>query len=106
MTSKRTAQEKRAGLPRSSDKTRRFANDWERLSHSGRYDMRHLKEVLLRLVANDAPLPAEYKDHALTGAWDGFRECHIGGDFLLIYELRQDGFVVFTRTGTHADLFE
>jgi len=106
MTSKKPAQQKRANLPRSSDKTRRFVKDWERLSHSGRYDMRHLKEVLLRLIANDSPLPPEYLDHELTGEWADFRECHIGGDFLLIYELRQDGSVIFTRAGTHADLFE
>jgi len=106
MTSKKPAQQKRANSPRSSDKTRRFVKDWERLSHSGRYDMRHLKEVMLLLIADDSPLPPEYLDHELTGEWAGFRECHIGGDFLLIYELRQDASVIFTRAGTHADLFE
>jgi mRNA interferase YafQ len=106
MTSKKPAQQKRANLPRSSDKTRHFVKDWERLSHSGRYNMRHLKEVMLLLIGNDSPLPPEYLDHELVGEWIGFRECHIGGDFLLIYELRQDGSVIFTRAGTHADLFE
>jgi mRNA interferase YafQ len=106
MTLKRPVAQKRANPPRSTDKTRQFGKDWERLSHSGRYDMRHLKEVMLRLIANDEFLPAEYLDHELSGRWRGFRECHIGGDFLLIYELRQDGSVVFTRAGTHADLFK
>lgn len=77
-----------------------------RLSHSGRFDMTRLKEAMLLLIANDAPLPPEYQDHALTGDWNGFRECHIGGDFLLIYELETDEEVIFTRAGTHADLFE
>jgi mRNA interferase YafQ len=46
-------------------------------------------------------------DHELlTGNWKGFRECHIGGDFLPIYHLREDGAIIFTRSGTHADLFE
>jgi mRNA interferase YafQ len=35
--------------------------------------------------------------------------CHIGGDFLLIYDLDdaigKSGTIVFVRTGTHADLF-
>jgi mRNA interferase YafQ len=106
MTSKKTARQKRANLPRSSDRTKQFAKDWERLSHSGRYDMRRLKEAMLMLIANDGPLPPEYSDHALAGEWKGFRECHIGGDFLLIYELRDDGAIVFTRAGSHADLFE
>jgi mRNA interferase YafQ len=106
MTSKKPAQQKRANLPRRSDRTGRFVKDWERLSHSGRYDMRHLKEIMLLLIANDAPLPPEYRDHELVGEWAGFRECHIGGDFLLIYDLRQGGSVIFARAGTHADLFE
>ena len=106
MTSKKTAQQKRAKLPRNSDKTKLFAKDWERLSHSGRYDMNRLKEAMMLLIENDAPLSPEYLDHALSGEWSGFRECHIGGDFLLIYELKFDGEIIFTRAGTHADLFE
>ena len=106
MTSKKPAQQKRANLPRSSDRTKQFVKDWERLSHSGRYDMRRLKEAMLLIIANDAPLPPEYLDHELTAESKGFRECHIGGDFLLIYDLLEDGAVVFTRAGTHADLFK
>jgi mRNA interferase YafQ len=60
---------------------------------------------MMLLIANDEPLPPEYLDHELSGEGRGFRECHIGGDFLLIYDLRQEGSVVFTRAGTHADLF-
>jgi mRNA interferase YafQ len=106
MTSKKTANQKRAKLLRSSDKTKQFAKDWVRLSHSGRFDMTRLKEAMMLLIANDAPLPPEYLDHPLAGDWDGFRECHIGGDFLLIYELKIDDTVIFTRAGTHAELFE
>ena len=106
MTSKKPAREKRANPPRNVAKARQFAKDWQRLSHSGRYDMRRLKEAMLLLIAAEGPLPPEYLDHELTGEWNGFRECHIGGDFLLIYDLREDGLIVFTRTGSHADLFE
>lgn len=61
------------------------------------------------LVANDEPLGPEWLDHALTGEWSDHRECHIGGDFLLIYRLDRRGSeeqIVFVRAGTHADLFE
>jgi mRNA interferase YafQ len=68
--------------------------------------MRRLKEAMLLLIANDGPLPPEYFDHGLSGGSEGFRECHVGGDFLLIYDLRDDDIVIFVRTGTHADLFE
>ena len=104
MPSKKTAADKRAAFPRASDFTKAFTKDWERLSRSSRYDLRRLKEAMLLLIANDAPLGPEWLDHPLKGNWSDHRECHIGGDFLLIYRLDGDA-IVFVRTGTHADLF-
>ena len=109
MTSKRTAASKRAEPPRVADYAKSFLKDWQRLSRSGRYDLHQLKEAMLLLIANDAPLGPEWLDHALGGEWAGHRECHIGGDFLLAYKLddgHTPGLVVFVRAGTHADLFE
>jgi len=106
-TLKRTAASKRAALPRAAEYVKSFLKDWDRLSRSGRYDMNRLKQAMLLLVANDGPLGPEWLDHALKGAWSGFRECHVGGDFLLIYKLDdgKSGLVIFVRAGTHADLF-
>lgn len=109
MTSKKTSATKRASLPRTSDYTKSFIKDWERLSRSGRYDLNKLKEVMLLLIANDAPLGAEWLDHSLKGDWSGHRKCHVGGDFLLIYKEDNNcnlGLIVFVRTGTHSDLFK
>ncbi|MDD4913334.1 MAG: type II toxin-antitoxin system YafQ family toxin [Sideroxydans sp.] len=106
---KKPASSKRASLPRATDFARSFSRDWERLSRSGRYDMKRLKEVMLLLIANDEPLGAEWQDHALKGGWEGHRECHAGGDFLLIYRLddqKPGGLIVFVRTGTHSELFD
>ena len=47
MTSKKAPSGRRAVPPRPSDRTKAFTKDWTRLSHSGRYDMRRLKEVML-----------------------------------------------------------
>lgn len=108
MTSKKPAASKQARLPRASDYTNVFLKDWQRLSHSGRYDMNRLKEAMMLLIANSAPLPPEWLDHPLTGDWGGHRECHIGGDFLLIYtvdDAGKHGVVVFVRCGTHSELF-
>ncbi len=59
---------------------------------------------MLLLIAADGPLCAKWLDHPLKGDWDDHRECHIGGDFLLIY-LPQDDLITFVRIGTHAELF-
>lgn len=61
------------------------------------------------LIGNEAPLGQEWLDHALTGNWSGYRECHIGGDFLLIYQIEESSkyeMVVFVRAGPHSELFE
>lgn len=95
---------KRATPPRSADYTKAFLKDWQRLSHSGRYDLARLKQAMLLLIAHDAPLGPEWLDHTLKGDWADHRECHIGGDFLLIYQV--DGNAVnFVRAGTHTELF-
>ena len=102
MTSKRPAKTKQASLPRAADFSKGFHKDWERL---GRFDLKRLKEVMLLLIANDAPLGPEWFDHPLKGDWGDHRECHVGGDFLLIYTA-DDRQITFVRAGTHADLFE
>jgi mRNA interferase YafQ len=106
---KKSAQSRRAAVPRASDYTRAFLKDWERLSRSGRFDMHRLKTAMLLLIANDGPLGPEWLDHPLKGDWQGHRECHIGGDFLLAYKVDaagKAGTIIFVRAGTHADLFD
>ena len=105
MTSKKPISSKRASPPRACDYTKTFLKDWERLSRSGRYDLERMKEAMLLLIANDAPLGLEWLDHALKGSWADHRECHIGGDFLLIYQLEGNA-IVFVHAGSHSDLLE
>ena len=105
MASKKTVASKRSALPRISDYSKAFKKDWERLSGSGRYDMRRLKAVMILLIARDEPLGPEWKDHPLVGDGSDHRECHIGGGFLLIYRADKTD-IVFVRAGTHAELFE
>ncbi len=105
MRSKKPAKAKQAALPRAADFSKGFQKDWERPGRSGRFDLKRLEEVMLLLIANDAPLGPEWFDHALKGEWADHRECHVGGDFLLIYTA-DDRQITFVRAGTHADLFE
>ncbi len=66
--------------------------------------MVQFKKAMLLLIANDAPIGSEWLAHALNGDWADHRECHIGGDFLLIYQLEGDQ-LNFVRAGSHTDLF-
>ena len=69
MTLKKPASSKRAPLPRARGYTKTFLKDWERLSRSGRYDMKRLKEAMLLLIGNGAQLGPEWLDHPLKGDW-------------------------------------
>lgn len=68
------------------------------------YNMQNFQTVL-DLLAQQEILPAKYKDHALTGDWQGFRECHIERDWLLIYQTDETSLILVT-TGSHDDLFK
>ena len=89
-STKKPARARRAALLRRVDYTKAFLKDWERLSRSGRYDLTRLRAAMLLLIAGDAPLGPEWLDHPLQGEWREHRECHIGGDFLLIYRLARE----------------
>lgn len=65
-----------------------------------------LLESIVNKLQNDISLEDKYKDHELKGRYQGFRECHIQPDWLLIY-LKEENILTLTLvdTGTHADLF-
>lgn len=65
-----------------------------------------LLDEIIRKLARGEELPKENRDHALSGNWSGYRECHIQSDWLLIYRI-EEGLLILTltRTGTHRDLF-
>lgn len=81
-----------------------FKKDYKKIIKRG-YNPNDLTTVL-KLLANQEHLPAKYRDHALTGNYIGFRECHIAPDWLLIYKIENDILTLtLTRTGSHSDLF-
>ena len=83
--------------------TPRFNKDYKRIARSGR-NTNELDETLKKII-REIPLPASYRDHPLHGNLDGYRECHVAFDWLLMYKINQ-GEVVFARTGTHSDLYD
>lgn len=63
-----------------------FKKDYKRIVKRG-YDIRLLEEVIT-ILAEQKPLPENYRDHNLSGNYAGCRECHITPDWLLIYEIQ------------------
>ena len=66
-------------------------------------DTDHLWEII-DMLASGVPLPRNARRHRLTGNWAGRWECHIAGDWLLVWTEDVEN-VYLERTGTHADIF-
>lgn len=65
-----------------------------------------LTKSIITKLANDEPLEPKHKDHKLTGQYEGFRECHIKPDLLLIYK-KEERVLILTclAIGSHSELF-
>jgi len=84
--------------------TTKMKRDVKLMKKRGR-DMSKLTTVL-SLLASGEPMPPKFRDHQLSGMLNDFRECHIEGDWLLIYQIFEDALILSaSATGTHADLF-
>lgn len=84
--------------------TNQFKKDLKRVRKQGK-DLYLLQNVLQKLL-KETVLDSKYRDHALTGNYIGFRECHIQPDWLLIYMINHNTLILTaSRTGSHSDLF-
>ena len=63
----------------------RFKKDLKLAAKRG-LDLDALNAIVDQLAAGQ-PLPDKNRDHALTGDYIGFRECHIRPDWLLVYRV-------------------
>lgn len=82
--------------------TRQFKKDFEKAKRSGKDGAK--LNAIMRAIAERRPLEAAREDHPLRGGWKGYHECHVEGDWLLIYKITESE-AIFTRTGTHSELF-
>lgn len=84
--------------------TTQFRRDYKLAARRG-LNIGLLEDVIASL-ARGVPLPEKNRDHALSGNWTGYRECHILPDWLLVYRVDDDVLVlILSRTGSHSDLF-
>ena len=83
-------------------RTKQFERDIKRCQKRGK-NMEKLKTLIV-LLLEEQPLPIHYRDHPLGGDWQDWRDAHIEPDWLLLYRV-DDGALILSRTGSHADLF-
>ncbi len=84
--------------------TNKFKKDYKLVVKRG-CNIKVLDKVI-NILANGEQMPEKYQDHSLSGDFEGYRECHLKPDWLLIYKVVEDALVLsLTRTGTHSDLF-
>ncbi len=81
---------------------RQFKKDFQTIARTGR-NLDRFVEAVTMLQSGEA-LPAHFRDHPLIGNWKSFRECHLAGDLLLIYQATEEE-LILVRLGSHSDLF-
>ena len=89
-------------------RTKGFLRSYRKLEKSGvlTAKLRDEVEEVVRVLSEGKKLSADYSDHTLKGVWLGFRECHIRGDLLLVYQIVEDRLVlVLADIGSHSYLF-
>jgi mRNA interferase YafQ len=92
---------------REIERSTAFKRDLKRVLASPRHrnDAVGLLEGVLSVLLEDRPLPDGNRDHALSGDWAGYRECHVKPDLLLIYKKPDDAILRLARLGSHSELF-
>ncbi len=87
--------------------TRKFSKSFLRLTHGGlKRSVQEKIQYTITLIASGKKLDTSYKDHQLHGIFAEYRECHIQGDLLLMYQILDKELVlVLINIGSHNDLF-
>jgi mRNA interferase YafQ len=84
-----------------------FKRDHRRVKAMTRYrDLDERLVAVLELLFSDRSLPSRNRDHALSGNWSGYRDCHLWPDLLLIYAKPSPDVLRLVRLGSHSDLFD
>ena len=83
-----------------------FKRDYKRVKATPRHkDLEPLLTAIVTALLNDNPLPVKNRDHDLSGEWEGYRECHVKPDLLLIYRKPDAETLRLARLGSHSELF-
>ena len=80
-----------------------YIKDFKRIVQSPKFKQIEFINVITMLMTRQ-PLPAQYHNHPLMGGYNGYWDCHIGCDCVLIYKIENEE-LLLARIGTHSELF-
>ena len=80
-----------------------YKKDLKRIRNNPKKAAELLK--ILQLLQNEIPIPDSYRPHLLTNDHAGCMECHVQGDFLLIWIDQTTDEIDLLRLGSHSELF-
>jgi mRNA interferase YafQ len=80
--------------------TNQFKKDLKLMEKRHR-NMDKIYEIIALLIWGE-PLPEHCHEHGLSGNYERLTDCHIEGDWVMIYRKSNEK-VVFYYTGTHSD---
>ena len=83
--------------------TGQFKKDLKRIQNNQK-KIEHLKAVLTSLQETGL-VPENYNPHKLTGNYNGFMECHVENDLLLIWLDEDENIIKLVSLGSHSELF-
>lgn len=81
----------------------KYKKDFKRYQYNTR-KLKALKEIL-NMLQHEQPIPQEYSPHMLHGKYKGCMECHVEGDFLLIWVDPNTDIIELVRLGSHSELY-
>ena len=87
------------------ERTSQFKRDYRREARSRhRISLDDSLRSILVALANDQPLEPRCHDHALSGEWKDYRDCHVKPDLVLIYQKPGADTLRLVRLGSHSEL--
>lgn len=86
----------------------RFSSQYKKDAKKYRNQPAKMEKVakILQMLRDEIQIPREYDPHMLKGDYKGCMECHIEGDFLLIWIDEDSDHIGVLRLGSHSELFK
>jgi mRNA interferase YafQ len=90
---------------RTIERTTAFKRDYKReMKGPHRATLEAELRTVVTALVTDSPLESRYRDHRLTGNWNGHRDCHVKPDLVLIYRFIGIDRLALVRLGSHSEL--